>query len=71
MKPSERRDSDLQLLCRGAALQHVEQNMRQQVDGDFVVVFDDEAAAFEHFAGQLMSHLDGETSTKALKVQAV
>lgn len=31
--------------------------MRQQVDCDLVVVFDDEAAAGEHFAGQLVSHL--------------
>lgn len=47
----------LLLLCRCAAQQHVEQNMRQQVDSDLVVVFDDETAAGEHSAGQLMSHL--------------
>ena len=47
----------LLLLWRSAAQQHVEQNVRQQVDRDFVVVFDDESAAGEHFAGQLVSHL--------------
>lgn len=47
----------LLLLCRCAAQQHVEQNVRQQVDCDLVVVFDDETTAGEHSAGQLMSHL--------------
>lgn len=47
----------LLLLLGCAAQQHVEQYMRQQVDCDFVVVFDDETTAGEHFACQLMSHL--------------
>lgn len=47
----------LLLLLRCAAQQHVEQNMRQKVDCDFVVMFDNETAAGEHFACQLMSHL--------------
>lgn len=58
------RNSDLLLLCRRAAQQHVEQDVRQQVDGDFVVVFDDEAAALEDLAGQLVSHLGGESHIK-------
>lgn len=49
--------SHLLLLCGGAAQQHVEQDVRQQVDGDLVVVLDDEAAAGEDSAGQLVSHL--------------
>lgn len=53
----------LLLLCRCAAQQHVEQNMRQQVDCDLVVVFNDETTASEHLAGQLVSHLgNAETS---------
>jgi len=32
--------------------------MRQQVDRDLIVMFDDEAAAFEHLAGQPMPHLE-------------
>lgn len=47
----------LLLLRRSAAQQHVAQDVRQQVDGDLVVVLDDEAATFEHSAGQLVSHL--------------
>lgn len=47
----------LLLLCRCAAQQHVAQDVRQQVDGDLEVVLDDEAAAFEHSASQLVSHL--------------
>lgn len=47
----------LLLLCRCAAQQHIEQDVRQQVDCDLIVVFDDEATAFEHLAGQLMPHL--------------
>lgn len=47
----------LPLLCRCAAQQHVEQNVRQQVDRDLVVVFDDETTAGEDSAGQLVSHL--------------
>ena len=47
----------LLLFCRCAAQQHVEQNMRQQVDCHLVVVFDDETTASEHLAGELMSHL--------------
>lgn len=54
---------DLLLLCWRAAQQHVEQDVRQQVDGDLVVVFDDEATALEHLAGQLMSHLEYKEST--------
>lgn len=55
----------LLLLGRRAAQQHVEQNMRQQVDCDLVVVFDDEATAGEHPAGQLMSHLKHSKSAKS------
>lgn len=39
--------------------------MRQQVDCDLVVVFDDEATAGEHPAGQLMSHLKHSKSVKS------
>lgn len=53
----------LLLLCRSAAQQHVEQNMRQQVDCDLVVVFDDETTASEHFAGQLVSHLESKETS--------
>lgn len=47
----------LLLLFRCAAQQHVEQDVRQQVDGDLVVMLDDETAAGEDFTSQLMSHL--------------
>ena len=56
----------LLLLCGGAAQQHVQQDVGQQVDGDLVVVFDDEAAAGEHLARQLVSHLDDDNSNKAI-----
>lgn len=45
------------LFFRCAAQQHVQQNVRQQVDGDLVVMLDDETAAGEDFTSQLVSHL--------------
>lgn len=53
----------LLLLCRCAAQQHVQQNVRQQVDGDLVVVFDDETATGEHLTGQLMPHLENHKTS--------
>ena len=58
----------LPLLCRCAAQQHVEQNMRQQVDCDLVIVFDDETTAGEDSAGQLVSHLKNKTTSKNLSL---
>lgn len=48
----------LLLLFRGAAQQHVKKDMRQQIDGDLVVVLDDETAATKDFTSQLVSHLE-------------
>lgn len=59
----------LPLLCRCAAQQHVEQNVRQQVDRDLVVVFDDETTAGEDSAGQLVSHLKNETTSDNLSLK--
>lgn len=50
---------------RRAAQQHVEQHMRQQVDGHLVVVVDDETAAGEHPAGQIVSHLTTPPAKKS------
>lgn len=57
----------LSLFNSSAAYQHVKQYMGQQVDGNFVVVFDDETATGEYLAGQLMSHLK-QTHTTCRKV---
>lgn len=64
----------LLLLFRRAAQQHVQQDVRQQVDGDLVVVLDDETAAGEDFTGQLVSHLkhnqcDSKTSDIERKIE--
>lgn len=50
--------SDLLLLVGRGTQQDVEQDVRQQVDGDPVVVFDDETTTVEDLAGQLVSHLE-------------
>lgn len=52
----------LLLFFRCAAQQHVQQDVRQQVDGDLVVMLDDETAAGEDFASQLVSHLKHKRS---------
>ena len=42
--------------------------MRQQVDCDLVIVFDDETTAGEDSAGQLVSHLKNKTTSKNLSL---